>query len=91
MLNMARNSRKSPDLTIRLTPQERRAIDRTAEAEHLSSSTWLRRLGLFSAEDEEGRTAERDRMAAIAARARSDAAPRGGKRPSGTARKRSRR
>jgi uncharacterized protein (DUF1778 family) len=73
---MKSKTRKSPDLTIRLTPEERRAIDRAAEGEHLSSSTWLRRLALLAAEDRESREAQRERMALLAARIRAGTLPR---------------
>ncbi len=72
---MERKPRKNPDLTIRLTPEERRAIDRAAEDDHLSSSTWIRRLALFGAEDGSSGKAERARVAGLAARVR------GGERP----------
>jgi hypothetical protein len=62
--------RKNPDLTIRLTPGERQVIDRAAEADHLSSSTWLRRLALFGADDQSSRDAQRERVASLAARVR---------------------
>jgi uncharacterized protein (DUF1778 family) len=42
------------DLTIRLTPDERTAIEKAAEAQHLPVSTWLRQLALKAV------TAERD-------------------------------
>jgi len=42
------------DLTIRLTPEERSAIEKAAEAQHLPVSTWLRQLALKAV------TAERD-------------------------------
>lgn len=67
---MKAKPRKSTDLTIRLTPEERREIDRAAGAEHLSSSTWLRRLALLASEDRKQRDAQRERMALLAARIR---------------------
>jgi uncharacterized protein (DUF1778 family) len=73
---MKTKARKSPDLTIRLSPEERREIDRAAAAEHLSSSTWLRRLALLSAEDRKRRDEQRERMAALAARIRAGELPR---------------
>ncbi len=75
---MAKKPRKNPDITIRLTPGERRTIDRAAESDHLSSSTWLRRLALFGAEDDSSRKAERARVAGLAARVRGGEASRGG-------------
>ena len=42
------------DLTVRLTPDERTAIEKAAEAQHLPVSTWLRQLALKAV------TAERD-------------------------------
>jgi uncharacterized protein (DUF1778 family) len=44
------------DLTIRLTPEERAAIERAAEAQHLPVSTWLRKLAL----DESARLREHE-------------------------------
>jgi hypothetical protein len=73
---MDAKGRKSPDLTIRLTPEERREIDRAAAAEHLSSSTWLRRIALLASEDRKRRDEQRERMALLAARIRSGALPR---------------
>ena len=67
---MAPKPRKNPDITIRLSPEEREVIDRAAEADHLSSSTWLRRIALFGAEDTSSRDRERDRAADLAARVR---------------------
>lgn len=50
---------KSGDLTIRLTADERRGIERAAAAAHLPVSTWLRQLALTaittSRDDEESR------------------------------------
>jgi hypothetical protein len=57
---MAPKPRKNPDITIRLSPEERETIDRAAEADHLSSSTWLRRIALFGAEDQSSRKARRE-------------------------------
>ncbi len=75
---MAKKPKKNPDLTIRLTPGERRAIDHAAEADHLSTSTWIRRLALFGAEDRSPAQAERARVAGLAARVRSGETPEGG-------------
>jgi hypothetical protein len=72
---MAPKPRKNPDITIRLSPEEREVIDRAAEADHLSSSTWLRRIALFGAEDPSSRQAERQRVADLAARVRGGEAP----------------
>jgi uncharacterized protein (DUF1778 family) len=72
---MAPNPRKNPDITIRLSPEEREAIDRAAEADHLSSSTWLRRIALFGAEDTSPREAQRERVASLTARMRGGEAP----------------
>ncbi len=72
---MARKPRKNPDITIRLSPEEREAIDRAAEADHLSSSTWLRRIALFGAEDESARETRRGLVARLAARMRGGEAP----------------
>lgn len=73
---MKRKVRKSPDLTVRLTPTERREIDRAAAAEHLSSSTWLRRIALLASEDRKTRDEQRERMALLAERIRAGALPR---------------
>ncbi len=70
---MDKKPRKNPDITIRLTPGERRAIDRAAEDDHLSSSTWIRRLALFGAEDRSSRDTERARVAGLTARVRGGA------------------
>jgi uncharacterized protein (DUF1778 family) len=43
---MARRRMTSGDLTIRLTAEERRAIEKAAESVHLPVSTWLRQLAL---------------------------------------------
>ncbi len=75
---MEKKARKNPDLTIRLSPGERRTIDQAAEADHLSSSTWIRRLALCGAEDRSSSKAERARVAGLAARVRGGEAPRGG-------------
>ncbi len=40
---------KTGDLTIRLTAEERRGIEKAAEAVHLPVSTWLRQLALQEA------------------------------------------
>ena len=72
---MAPKPRKNPDITIRLSPQEREAIDRAAEADHLSSSTWLRRIALFGAEDQSSREAQRGLVARLAARVRGGGPP----------------
>jgi uncharacterized protein (DUF1778 family) len=40
----------SGDLTIRLTPAERRKLEAAAAKDHLPISTWLRRLALKAAE-----------------------------------------
>ena len=85
---MVKKARKNPDLTIRLTSGERRTIDRAAEADHLSSSTWLRRLALFGAEDRSSRKAERARVAGLAARVRDGQTPQGGSGGRGRERKR---
>jgi hypothetical protein len=71
---MAPKPRKNPDITIRLSPEEREAIDRAAEADHLSSSTWLRRIALFGAEDQSPPEA-RGLVARLAARVRGGEAP----------------
>jgi len=73
---MKTKGRKSPDLTIRLSHEERREIDRAAAAEHLSSSTWLRRLALLASEDRKKRDEQRERMALLAARIRAGELPR---------------
>jgi len=73
---MKTKGRKSPDLTIRLSPEERREIDRAAAEEHLSSSTWLRRIALLASEDRKKRDEQRERMALLAERVRSGALPR---------------
>lgn len=39
-----KRSPKSQFLQIRLTPSDRERIDSEAEAEHLDSSTWARRI-----------------------------------------------
>jgi hypothetical protein len=44
-------------------------------AEHLSSSTWLRRLALLEAEDLKVRAAKREKMAALAAIVRAGELP----------------
>lgn len=72
---MKSSRRKSPDLTIRLTQEERREIDRAAAAEHLSSSTWLRRLALIASEERRNRQEQRERMAVLAARIRAGELP----------------
>jgi hypothetical protein len=72
---MARKPRKNPDITIRLTPQEREALDRAAEADHLSTSTWLRRIALFGAEDQSSREVQRGLIASLVARVRGTEAP----------------
>ncbi len=72
---MASKPRKNPDITIRLSPEEREAIDRAAEADHLSSSTWLRRIALFGAEDQSSREAQRGLVASLVARVRGGKAP----------------
>lgn len=72
---MKPKARKSPDITIRLTPEERREIDRAAAAEHLSSSTWLRRIALLASEDRKKRDEQRERMAMLAARIRAGTLP----------------
>ena len=74
---MKNRAKKNPDLTIRLTPEERQAIERAAEADHLSTSTWIRRLALFGAEDRSPPQAERARVAGLAARVRSGETPQG--------------
>jgi len=76
MSSMKTRRRKSPVLTIRLTAPERAEIDRAAAAEHLSSSTWLRRLALLAAEEQKRADGQRQRMAVLAARVRSRALPR---------------
>jgi hypothetical protein len=73
---MKARRRKSADLTVRLTPEERREIDRAASADHLSSSTWLRRVALLASEDRKRRDEQRERMALLAARIRADPLPR---------------
>jgi hypothetical protein len=72
---MKAKTRKSLDLTIRLTAGERREIDRAAAAEHLSSSTWLRRLALLEAEDLKVRAAKREKRVALAAVVRAGELP----------------
>jgi uncharacterized protein (DUF1778 family) len=72
---MAPKHRKNPDITIRLSPEEREAIDRAAEADHLSSSTWLRRIALFGAEDQSSREERRGLVARLAARVRGGEVP----------------
>lgn len=69
-------ARKSADITIRLSPQERREIDRAAAAEHLSSSTWLRRIALLATEERNAQAARAERMALLAARVRAGDLPR---------------
>jgi len=83
---MKKKPRKNPDLTIRLTPKERRTIDRAAEGDHLSSSTWIRRLALFGAEDSSSK-AERALVAGLPARVR-DGETQGGSAKRRTGRKR---
>jgi hypothetical protein len=73
---MEKKRRKSPDLTIRLTREERSEIDRAAAAEHLSSSTWLRRLALIASDERKKRAEQRERMALLAARVRAGDLPR---------------
>jgi uncharacterized protein (DUF1778 family) len=72
---MTPKPRKNPDITIRLSPEEREAIDRAAEADHLSSSTWLRRIALFGAEDQSSREARGGLVARLAARVRGGEVP----------------
>lgn len=48
MQDMAKNA--SGDLTIRLSPAERRRLEAAAGRDHLPVSTWLRRLALKAAE-----------------------------------------
>lgn len=72
---MKPKARKSRDITIRLTAEERREIDRAAAAEHLSSSTWLRRIALLASEDRKKRDEQRERMAMLAARIRAGTLP----------------
>ena len=48
MQDMAKST--SGDLTIRLTPAERRKLEAVSAKDHLPVSTWLRRLALKAAE-----------------------------------------
>ncbi len=41
--------RKTQDLAIRLTAEQRRELDEAASDEELDTSTWLRQLGLLEA------------------------------------------
>ncbi len=46
--------KKSADLTVRLTEEQRAELDAAAEAEELDTSTWLRQLGLLEARARRG-------------------------------------
>jgi hypothetical protein len=51
---MATRKKKSADLTVRLTDEQRAELDAAAEAEELDTSTWLRQLGLLEARARRG-------------------------------------
>jgi uncharacterized protein (DUF1778 family) len=72
---MKKKPTKSADLTLRLSAEERRVIDEAAASEHLSSSTWLRRLALLAAEDRKQREERRERMALLAEKIRAGELP----------------
>ena len=61
---------KTADLTLRLTPDNRRAIEAAAAADHLPASTWARRLLLREVDEQREDAARRDAGRALARRLR---------------------
>ncbi len=63
--------RKADTIPLRISREERAALERAAAAAHLPLSTWVRQKAMEAAEAEEGAGERRERVRRVLARLRS--------------------